>query len=96
MVIPKKGKAYRGWKKMTWVIMAPTVDEYSQKAEIVDGNLYDHAKKAGKSVSGYILYTIHLAEEMIQEEELLQMARAAEKAYHSGKTKILKSLADLK
>lgn len=54
------------------------------------------AKKAGKSVSGYILYIIHLAEEMIQEEELVRMARQAEKDYFSGKTKVLKSLANLK
>lgn len=57
--------------------------------------VYVRAKKAKKSVSGYILYTIHLAEQMIQEEELVEMARAAEKEYRAGKTKILKNLTDL-
>lgn len=53
------------------------------------------AKKSGKTISGYILYTVKLAETLISEDELLAMAKRAEEDYRAGKTKALKSLADL-
>jgi uncharacterized protein (DUF1778 family) len=54
------------------------------------------AKKANKSISAYILYTIELAESLIQEDELVAMAKKAEKDYKAGKTRKLTSLGDLK
>lgn len=62
----------------------------SVKQEVIE-----RAQKAGQSVSGYILHTITLVESMISEDELLAMAREAEADYKKGKTKKLKSLADL-
>ena len=53
------------------------------------------AKKAGKTVSEYILYTIDLEEDLISEDELVEMMEKAEDEYKKGKTKVLKSLADL-
>ena len=53
------------------------------------------AKKAGKTVSAYFLWIAKLEQSLIQEDELLQMAREAESDYHAGKTKKLRSLADL-
>ena len=53
------------------------------------------AKKAKKSVSAYILYALQLEQSLISEDELLEMAKNAESDYHNGKTKELKSLADL-
>lgn len=55
----------------------------------------NRAKKYGKTVSAYILYTTKMEESLIQEEELLKMARKAESDYTTGKTKKLNSLADL-
>ena len=53
------------------------------------------AKKAKKSISAYILYTIELAESFIQEDDLVAMAKKAEKDYKAGKSHQLTSLADL-
>ncbi|MDP4007843.1 MAG: hypothetical protein Q8P68_01495 [Candidatus Peregrinibacteria bacterium] len=53
------------------------------------------AKKMGLSISSYVLYTIDLEQKMISEDELLERIKEAEKNYKEGKTKILKSLADL-
>lgn len=53
------------------------------------------AKKAGTSVSYYILYATQLEQTLIGEGEILKMARKAEKDYRTGKTKILRSLKDL-
>lgn len=62
----------------------------SKKMEIIK-----RAKKAKKSISAYILYTIQLEQSLISEDELLEMTQNAEKDYQHGKTKELKSLADL-
>lgn len=53
------------------------------------------AKKMGISVSSYVLYTIDMEQKMISEDEILEMAERAEKDYKAGKTKVLRSLADL-
>lgn len=53
------------------------------------------AKKANKSVSAYIVHIIDLEKNLISEDELVQMAKLATKEYKSGKTKKLRSLADL-
>jgi uncharacterized protein (DUF1778 family) len=53
------------------------------------------AKKAQKSVSAYILYTVELEQSLIQEEQLINMAKKAEKDYKEKKTFKLKSLTDL-
>jgi hypothetical protein len=57
--------------------------------------ILSRAKKAKKSISAYILYTIELAESLIQEDELVAMATKAEKDYQAGKTSKLTSLSDL-
>lgn len=62
----------------------------SKKAEI-----QNRAKKAGKTVSAYIMYVIELEESLISEEELLSMAENAKNDFKAGKTKELRSLADL-
>lgn len=49
----------------------------------------------GISVSSYVLYTIDMEQKMISEDEILEMAERAEKDYKAGKTKVLRSLADL-
>jgi uncharacterized protein (DUF1778 family) len=53
------------------------------------------AASAGKSVSAYVLQAIQIEQDLISEEELLQMASAARADHAQGKTKKLKSLADL-
>lgn len=53
------------------------------------------AKKAGKSVSAYILSIIELEQRLISEDELLAMMKEADSEYKAGKTKILKSFKDL-
>ena len=53
------------------------------------------AKKAGKSVSSYILYTLNLEENLVSEDDLVRMSKKAKKDYKEGKTKELNSLADL-
>lgn len=53
------------------------------------------AKKAKKTISGYVLYALKLEQSLIQEEEIVAMATEAEQDYKKGKTKKLKSLADL-
>lgn len=53
------------------------------------------AKKANKSTSSYILYTVNLEKQLISEDDLVKMSKKAEKDYKAGKTKELKSLADL-
>lgn len=55
----------------------------------------DRAQKANMTVSGYILYAVQLEEDLISEDELLEMARRAERDYKTAKTKQLKSFADL-
>ncbi|EKD63728.1 MAG: hypothetical protein ACD_51C00222G0001 [uncultured bacterium] len=53
------------------------------------------ARKANKTTSAYIIYMIELEKSLISENELVEIAGRAEKDYISGKTKKLKSLADL-
>lgn len=53
------------------------------------------AKKAGMTVSTYILWAVEFKEKLISEDELAERIRAAEKNYRAGKAKKLKSLADL-
>jgi len=53
------------------------------------------AKKAKKTISAYILYAIQLEQSLISEDELLEIAKRTEDDYYNGKTKELKSLADL-
>lgn len=53
------------------------------------------AKKAGQSISGYILGAVKLQESLIQEDELVEMIKQAEKEHESGKTKKFVSLKDL-
>lgn len=61
-----------------------------QKEEILK-----RAQKAGKNVSAYIMHAINLEKELIQENELIKMAKKAKSDYQKGKTKELKSLANL-
>lgn len=53
------------------------------------------AKKAGKTVSAYIMQLVDFEINMISEDELVEMVKQTEKAYKNGKAKKLKSLADL-
>ena len=62
-----------------------------EKKEIIE----QRARKAGKTVSAYILYTVDLVDQMISEDELVQIAKKAKKNYEKGRTKELRSLADL-
>jgi len=55
----------------------------------------ERARKTHQSVSAYILYATELEQDLIQEDEILARAKKAEKDYQQGKTKKLKSLADL-
>lgn len=54
-----------------------------------------HAKKARKTTSAYILDIFELVKRLIPEDEIAKMSKKAEKDYKAGKTKKLKSLADL-
>lgn len=53
------------------------------------------AKKAGKSVSAYIISILDYQSTLITEDEILAMAKEADREYDAGKTKVLKSLKDL-
>jgi len=55
----------------------------------------ERAKKANQSTSAYIIRVMDLEKSLISEDELLKMAKRAEKDYKSGKTKKLSSLSDL-
>ena len=55
----------------------------------------ERAKKANKTTSAYIIYVVELEKQLISEDELVKMSKKAEKDYKSGKTKKIKSLADL-
>lgn len=57
--------------------------------------LVRRAKKAGRTISAYILHAVKVSETMISEDELVEMSKQAEKEYREGKTKTLRSLADL-
>lgn len=58
-------------------------------------NIETRAKKAGYSVSCYMLYASRLEQNMISEDELVKMVKKAEKDHRAGKTKRLRSLEDL-
>ncbi len=47
------------------------------------------AKKAGKSVSAYIISVIELESQLISEDELLAIVKKFKRDYYEGKTKIL-------
>ncbi|MBU2523658.1 hypothetical protein KKG71_00495 [Patescibacteria group bacterium] len=53
------------------------------------------AKKANMTLSAYIMYTVELEKQLIGEDELVKRAKRAELDYKNGKTKELRSLADL-
>lgn len=53
------------------------------------------AKQSCKTVSAYILSVVKLEQRLIQEDELVVMAREAERDYAKGTIKKLKSLAHL-
>lgn len=55
----------------------------------------ERAKKMNQSTSAYIVRMVELEKSLISEDELLKMAKKAEKDYKTGKTKKLNSLADL-
>jgi len=55
----------------------------------------ERARKANQTTSAYIMKIVELEKSLISEDELTLMAKRAEKDYKSGKTKSLKSLADL-
>jgi len=55
----------------------------------------ERAKKANKTTSSYIIHVVELGKSLISEDELLKMARKAKKDHKSGKTKKLKTLANL-
>lgn len=57
--------------------------------------IFKRAKKAGKSISAYIVYAVELEQSLISEDELAARAAQAEKDYKHGKTRALKSLSDL-
>jgi len=57
--------------------------------------IQERANKAGMTVSAYILNAIAIEQEMISEEDLIKMAKKAEKNYKAGNMKQLTSLTDL-
>jgi len=57
--------------------------------------LEKRAKKAGKTLSAYVMGALALMDELISEEELLRIAEQTKKDYKAGKTKVLRSLEDL-
>ena len=63
--------------------------------EKVKKEIEKRAQKAKKTVSGYIVYALELEKSLISEDELFKAAKKAEKDYKAGRTKELKSLADL-
>ncbi len=53
------------------------------------------AKKKKVTVSSYFLYLYEIEKDMISEEEIIVMRDKARSNYKRGKTKVIKSLADL-
>lgn len=53
------------------------------------------AKMAKKTVSAYVLDSLKFQETWIQEDELVEIVKQAEKDHKEGKTKRLRSLEDL-
>ncbi len=49
----------------------------------------------GKSIRAYIAYVVELEQHLISEDQIKKMKIKAEKDYKQGKTKVLRSLADL-
>ncbi|NIA01889.1 MAG: hypothetical protein GWP15_00740 [Nitrospirae bacterium] len=56
----------------------------------------ERARKAKKTTSSYIIHMVELEKSLISEDELVKMAKKAEKDYKAGKTKKLASLSKLK
>ena len=63
----------------------------AEKKKEIEGR----AKKASQTISAYIIQVVELEKSLISEDELKEMADAAEKDYKAGRTKKLVSLADL-
>ena len=57
--------------------------------------LLERAKKENKPVSAIILKALQYEETLISEDTIITEAKQAKKDYLAGKTKVLKSLADL-
>ncbi|MDP2642752.1 MAG: hypothetical protein Q8P62_02840 [Candidatus Peregrinibacteria bacterium] len=57
--------------------------------------LEKRAKKAGKTVSSYVMYLADLEKNMISEDELVEIVKLSEAAYKAGKTKVVSSLSEL-
>ena len=55
----------------------------------------ERAKMSNQTTSSYIIRVVEWEKNLISEDEVLRMARKAERNYRLGKTKKLKSLADL-
>ncbi|MEK6616486.1 MAG: hypothetical protein AABZ32_10310 [Bacteroidota bacterium] len=53
------------------------------------------ARKSKKTVSAYVLHALQLEQSLIQESEILASVKQVESDYKAGKTKVLRSLADL-
>jgi|GEM_PF-551897 len=53
------------------------------------------AKKAGKTVSAYVLHLLDFDEDVITEDELVEIVKRSEAAYAAGKTKVISSLSEL-
>ncbi|MCK9186523.1 hypothetical protein M0P48_03735 [Candidatus Gracilibacteria bacterium] len=57
--------------------------------------LEKRAKKAGKTVSAYVVYLADFEKNMISEDELVEIVKESEAAYMAGKTKVVSSLSEL-
>lgn len=70
-------------------VLSVSLPEWTKK------EIEDRAQKSNQTVSAYIIRVMEFEKSLISEDELLKMAKKAEKDYRIGKTKKLKSLADL-
>jgi predicted DNA-binding protein len=61
----------------------------------VKKQIQQKAKKAGKTVSEYLIRIFKREESLISEDDLLEIAERARKQHKEGKTKRLRSLEDL-
>lgn len=68
-----------------------TISVSPQKKKAIE----KRAKRMGKTTSAYVLNALELEKQLISEDELLEMAKTAEKEFKTGKTKKLSSLQDL-
>ncbi len=58
-------------------------------------DLERRAKKAGKTVSAYVVSVLEMEKQMISEDELVAIVKEGMREHKAGKTKLLKSLKDL-